>query len=305
MSNVKQAPGAVVMVRPHHFVTNPQTETDNAFQQAPSAPDLVARLAYEQVTKAALLLRVKGIDVLLFEDESTKTPDSVFPNNWFSTHTNGSVCIYAMYPENRRLERRSDIIETLKSQYIVNQVIDYSPYETQDLFLEGTGAMVLDHPNQIAYAVRSHRCSEPVFEQFCQQLNYSPVLFDASDCNGRAVYHTNVLMCVGTEYALISEQMIRDEAQRQNVINTIKDSGKTFVSLTEEQINQFAGNALEVESEQGRFLVLSQTAHNALTSTQIKQLSQYVTLLPIDVSALEHAGGSIRCMLAGIHLPKR
>lgn len=305
MSYTAQAPSTVVMVRPHHFVSNPQTAGDNAFQQSPDSPSDIAQLAFQQVTSAAEIIKSKGIDVLLFEDEGTLTPDSVFPNNWFSTHANGTLCIYAMYPENRRLERRNDIIEQIKSEYMVSQVIDYSPYEKQALFLEGTGAMVLDHVDQIAYAVRSHRCSEVVFEQFCHQVNYTPILFDAADEHGTPVYHTNVLMCVGSDYVLIGDEMIRDTEQRGRVLNSLTASGKTIISLTEAQINQFAGNALELQGTDRRYLAISQTAFGALTETQKELISDSVTLLPLDVSALEYAGGSIRCMLAGIHLPKR
>lgn len=305
MSNIGHAPNAVVMIRPHQFVTNPQTSGDNAFQQVPSDPYAIKALAYQQVTAVAELLMSKGVEVILFEDETDLTPDSVFPNNWFTTHNDGALCVYPMYPENRRLERRQDVLDKLINDYQVNYFIDYSHFESQHQFLEGTGAMVLDHDNRIAYAVRSHRCSEQVFNLFCRQHNFQGVLFDASDNLGNPIYHTNVLMCVASDFVMISDEMIRDTKQRAMVVNAIQASGKQLISLTEAQINQFAGNALELQGKDKKYLALSTTAQGCLTDDQRNTISSHVTLLPCDVTALEYAGGSIRCMLAGIHLHKK
>ena len=302
---MSQAPKAVVMIRPHHFLPNPQTSADNTFQSEADNNASLTTLAYEQVSNMAKKLEDNGITVHLFEDVNKATPDSVFPNNWFSTHDDGKLAIYAMYPENRRLERRSDIIDKIVDEYQVNQIIDYSPYEHSNKFLEGTGALVLDHEARIAYAVKSNRCSEQLFYEFCQQFSYQPVLFDAVNKEGTAVYHTNVVMTVGSSYVLLAAEMIKDDNQRLNVVKTIENTGKTVIQLSEEQIEQYCGNALELSNGDTNYLALSQTAFNALTDEQKLILENKVTLLPFDVHAIEHAGGSVRCMLAGIHLPKR
>ena len=211
MSLFPQAPNAVVMIRPHHFSPNEQTAGDNSFQSSSKFDHAeVSRLAYEQVTKAAETLRSHGINVHIFEDESTETPDSVFPNNWFSTHLGGQVAIYPMYAPNRRKERRSDVIEFLKAHYRVQDVIDYSGLEYDNLFLEGTGAMVLDHIERVAYAARSNRTDSHVLERFCSHFNFEPMVFDAQDKRGKAVYHTNVLMCIGSDFVIAGFEMMTD-----------------------------------------------------------------------------------------------
>ncbi|QHJ10924.1 hypothetical protein FX988_01146 [Paraglaciecola mesophila] len=309
-----QAPSAVIMIRPHYFYANPQTEGDNAFQRLASDEAKIAQLtsdvslrkqAYAQVTHAAEILNSHGIRVHIFEDETQETPDSVFPNNWFSTHSGGHIAIYPMYAENRRKERRSDIIDMLKQEYRVQDVIDYSGLEHDKLYLEGTGAMVLDHIERVAYAVQSNRTNPLALERFCSHFNYEPMLFDATDENGVAVYHTNVLMCIGTDFVMLGSDMIGDESRREEVIARFKESGRDVIVLTSEQIADFCGNALELQSTHHRLLVLSQRAYDALTSAQRDRLEKSVTLVPLDVSAIETAGGSIRCMLAGIHLAAR
>jgi hypothetical protein len=302
-----QAPSAVVMIRPHHFSPNPETLPDNSYQSHELAEDALqlSQQAYDQVTQAQQLLQTAGITVHVFEDTITETPDSVFPNNWFSTHLGGHVAIYPMYAKNRRKERRTDIIDMLKQQYRVQDVIDYSGLEYDNIYLEGTGAMVLDHVERVAYAVRSKRTDSLVLERFCTQFNYEPMVFDAQDEAGVPVYHTNVLMCIGSDYVMAGFDMIKDTQRRQQIIQRFEDSGRVIINLTEDQIRHFCGNALELQSKQGRFLALSQRAFDALTHEQIALLTQSVTLLPLDVSAIEMAGGSVRCMLAGIHLSKR
>lgn len=306
MSVNPQAPTAVVMIRPHQFFPNEQTAQDNHFQsQANSDDATIADGAFKQVSEMVQSLSDEGVTVHLFEDEGFETPDSVFPNNWFSTHDSGAVAIYPMYAENRRKERRSDIIAFLKNHYRVSEIIDYSPLELEQTFLEGTGAMVLDHQSRIAYAVRSKRLDESALLRFCHHFDYQPVVFDACDKDGIAVYHTNVLMCVGTEFVMICLDMIKDKQQKAAVTRQIEKSGKTIVELSESQINRFCGNALELQGTDNRLLALSKTAFDALTQAQITSLQQSVKLLPFDVSHIELAGGSVRCMLAGIHLTPR
>lgn len=299
-----QAPNAVVLIRPHHFRPNPQTAADNTFQRETDHD--VSRAAFEASTRVAEVLRGEGVRVHLFEDAGESHPDSVFPNNWFSTHAGGRVAIYPMYAPNRRGERRADIVEMLKQEYRVQEVIDYSGLELDGLFLEGTGAMVLDHVSRIAYAVRSHRCDPVLVERFCTVFGYEPVVFDAADPDGVPVYHTNVMMCIGTDIALIGLDAIVGDARRAEIARRIRDTGRVLVDLSAEQVASFAGNAIELRDADGeRILVLSETAHRSLSEEQLATLSASCRVLPIDVSPIELAGGSVRCMIAGIHLDPR
>ena len=295
------------MIRPHHFYPNPQTQADNSFQttQLTTTLEAIAKAAYQEISQAQLILASYGIKVHLFEDEGTETPDSVFPNNWFSTHSGGHIAIYPMYAQNRRLERRSDIIEQLKINYRVQDIVDYSGLEHDDIYLEGTGAMVLDHLDRVAYAVRSNRANSLALERFCTHFNYEPMLFDANNQAGESVYHTNVLMCIASEFLLLAPEMISNSARRAEIMQRFKSSGRKVITLTESQINKFCGNAIELQGNNGRILVLSTTAYNALTTVQRKLIEQSAQLVPIDVSTIELAGGSIRCMIAGIHLAVR
>ncbi|WP_067243805.1 citrulline utilization hydrolase CtlX [Microbacterium resistens] len=299
-----QAPRAVVMVRPHRFRPNPQTAADNSFQQ--TADHDVARAAYDATTRVADALTEAGVAVHLFEDTGDAHPDSVFPNNWFSTHAGGRVALYPMYAQNRRGERRADVVDFLKQAYRVQEVIDYSGLEQDDLFLEGTGAMVLDHVSRIAYAVRSHRCDPLLVERFCTVFGYEPVVFDAVDAEGTAIYHTNVMMCIGTDVALVGAETIVPAARREEIVRRIEESGRTVVRLTREQVASFAANAIELRGrDDERVLAISATGHAALTVSQRRAIAESCRLLPIDVGPIELAGGSVRCMVAGIHLDPR
>lgn len=301
MRNSVQAPAAVVMVRPHHFCSNPQTMRDNAYQTRDSHHD-AKQQAYAEVTAAASQLERHGVLVHLFEDEQQITPDSVFPNNWFSTHADGRVVIYPMFVENRRLEVRPDIIEQLKAQYQVTEVVDYSGLVQQQLFLEGTGSLVIDHINRLAFAAVSKRTSPALVSTVCQQLNLKPVIFNAFDQQGVAVYHTNVMMCVASQFVLICLQMV-PEPERTELLAYFRQSGREVIDLSYQQIQSFCANAIELTGSHGPLLVLSETACNAFTAKQIQRMEQSVTLVPIQVPTIESAGGSARCMIAGIHLP--
>jgi hypothetical protein len=306
-----QAPAAVVMIRPHGFFPNPETAADNAFQRAGAAPgdaraDALAAAARDEVSAAADALSAAGIRVHLFDDRGdAHTPDSVFPNNWFSTHPGGHVALYPMHNANRRRERRADVIEMLKAEYRVQDVIDYSGLEHDEIFLEGTGAMVLDHIARIAYTARSRRADPIALERFCTHFNFEPVCFDTADASGRPIYHTNVMMSVATEFALVGLDLIRDEPRREAVRRRLAESGRTVIALEEAQIASFAGNALELSGRDGRILALSRRAHACLTTRQRKLIEHSARLLPLDVPTIEMAGGSVRCMLAGIHLARR
>ena len=303
-----QAPNAVVMVRPWKFFSNPETAVDNAFQKTEAA-DLsnVSQRARAEFDIVVNGLTEHGINVHAFDDFGEKeTPDSVFPNNWFSTHSGGHVALYPMYSPSRRRERRSDIIELLKSEYRVQDVTDFSGLEWDNLFLEGTGAMVLDNINRIAYTAKSNRSSEIILERFCAIFQYEPMAFDTADANGTAIYHTNVMMCVASKYALICSDMIKDPSRRLAVIQRLEECGIEVVKLGFDQIDNFAGNAIELTGRDGQsYLVMSQRARDALTPEQVARIELYSKILAFDVPTIELAGGSIRCMIAGLHLSPR
>ena len=299
-----QAPSNIIMIRPHNFHPNPMSAQDNGFQQdiEPKHYKKIAQTAYEEVSIAAEILESIDITVHLFEDKGIETPDSVFPNNWFSTHSDGTIITYPMFIPNRRKERRNDVINLLKAEYEVYKSIDYSVLEQDNIYLEGTGAMVLDHVNKIAYAARSNRANESAFHKYCSDLSYQPIFFNAQDQSGKAVYHTNVMMCIASDFALIALDMIPNEEERLNVLHSLKQSGKEIIILSEEQIFQFAGNAIELTGSNGRNLILSQTSYHALHKDQIERIAEHAHLLPINVKTIEMAGGSIRCMIAAVHL---
>ncbi|MDM0107818.1 arginine deiminase-related protein [Variovorax sp. J22R24] len=303
-----QAPSAVVMIRPHGFTPNPETAADNAFQSRAEqeSAQAVARSAYREVTAAAERLEAEGVRVHLFEDRGERdTPDSVFPNNWFSTHPGGHVALYPMYCENRRRERRPDVIEMLKAEYRVQEVIDYSGLEHDGLFLEGTGAMVFDHMARVAYVARSHRADPVALEHFSTHFNFEPMAFDSADPSGQPIYHTNVLMCVATEFAMAGLDLISDTRRAKEVRARLEESGRDVIALSAQQIANFAGNAIELSGRDGRVLALSQRACDSLTAQQKAVIERSARLVPLAVPTIEMAGGSVRCMIAGIHLSRR
>ncbi len=303
-----QAPTAVVMVRPHRFSVNAETGLDNAFQASPleHSVDLIASAAREEFDGCVDALVATGVRVHVFDDFGQfDTPDSVFPNNWFSTHAGGRIAIYPMYAPSRRRERRSDVIELLKSTYRVQEVIDYSGLEYDNLFLEGTGAMVFDHLERVAYVASSHRADPVILERFCTAFGYEPMAFPTADAHGRPIYHTNVLMAIATEYALVCLAAISDDARRAEVAERLADSGRTVLDLDFGQVGDFAGNAIELTGRDGRVLALSARAAAALTPEQRAVIEASAQLLPLSIPTIELAGGSVRCMLAGVHLTPR
>lgn len=303
-----QAPAAVVMIRPHHFHPNPETAADNAFQCADTdlSVEAIAANARGEVTAAVSALEAAGVTVHVFDDfGEQQTPDSVFPNNWFSTHSGGHVAIYPMYSPNRRRERRVDVIEMLKTAYRVQDVIDYSGLECDGLFLEGTGAMVLDHLDRVAYTARSNRANAVALERFCTHFNFEPMAFSSADSAGRPIYHTNVLMCIATEFALVGLDMITEPLRRDEIRARLSATGREVIELDEHQINRFAGNAIELATDSGRVLAMSACAEASLKPEQIEIIERSARILPLSVPTIEMAGGSVRCMLAGIHLTRR
>jgi hypothetical protein len=292
------------MIRPHNFRSNPDTQGDNAFQTTDGAPEIVRKTALEEFDKAVENLREAGVRVHVFEDIGTETPDSVFPNNWFSTHSGGHIAVYPMYAPNRRLERRWDVIEELKRCYRVQDVIDFSGLEEDGLALEGTGAMVLDHVGRIAYTVQSNRADPVLLERFCTHFNYEPMAFEARDSAGREVYHSNVLMGIGSDFAMICLSMITDPQRRAEIAKRLEETGHEVIDLSEEQIRNFAGNTFALTGSKP-LLALSARALSALQPAQIATIERSTTLLPLAIPTIETAGGSVRCMLAGIHLSPR
>lgn len=313
--HASQAPTAVVMVRPHAFHPNPETALDNRFQASAAGHNAaqIAAAARDEVSVAAATLAAAGITVHLFDDQGQRdTPDSVFPNNWFSTHSGGHIALYPMYSPNRRRERRSDVIELLKTRYRVQDVIDYSGLEADGLFLEGTGAMVLDHIDRVAYTARSNRASEVMLERFCTHFNYEPMVFSTAGTDGHPTYHTNVMMCIATRFAMVCFDLFTDRARGQEVRQRLEESGRTVIALRNDQIASFAGNAIELtrqgphhDGRRGRLLALSTTAAASLSDEQRATITSFAELLPLSVPTIEMAGGSVRCMLAGVHLAKR
>ena len=308
-----QAPSAVILIRAQRFTPNPHTAADNAFQgDVPDdqSEDAVSTAALAEMDALAAALREVGVRVHVFDDEDHTRPDSVFPNNWISTHAGGYVAVYPMYASNRRHERRADVLELLKSEYRVQTIVDYSGFEPDGIFLEGTGAMVLDHVSRVAYTAVSHRADTNVLERFCSDFNYEPMAFEAVDAQGVPVYHTNVIACVGTEIALIALEMIPDATRREQVRERLSVNGRQVVELSEHQIREFAGNAVELcgRTPEGRrryVFAMSARARRSLTSQQVAAIEEHAEIVAVDIPTIELAGGSVRCMIAGVHLDRR
>jgi hypothetical protein len=303
-----QSPNAVAMVCPWNFYSNPETSRDNAFQNISNNnnKDLSGHAKQEFDTMVETLENY-GVRVHVFHDYGdNETPDSVFPNNWLSTHSGGNVAIHSMYSPSRRRERRNDVIELLKREYRVQSVVDFSGLEWDNLFLEGTGAMVFDHIERVAYTAKSNRANDINLERFCTMFGYEPMAFETTDKAGLPIYHTNVMMTIGTAYALICPDMIVDVERREEIITRLIESGREVVELSYDQIDNFAGNALELTDKIGdSLLAISQRAYDVLEDEQIETIEKYAKIIPISIPTIELAGGSVRCMLAGIHLKRR
>lgn len=251
-------------------------------------------------------LRASGVDVMVYNDTpDPHTPDSIFPNNWVSFHFSGTVVLYPMQAENRRLERRQDIIDDLAQQFHVSKVVDLTSFEQQGKYLEGTGSMVLDRMSRVAFACLSPRTHPEVLAEFSRQTGYKTVAFHAIDETGKAVYHTNVLMCIGDSFAVVCLQAIQDLDERLMVRQELERLGKRIIEITIDQMNAFAGNMLLVKTTRGqKLLIMSKQAYKSLTEKQIDVLDDYATLQIVDLSTIEaNGGGSARCMMAEIHLP--
>jgi hypothetical protein len=307
----KQAADAVLLVRPRAFHSNPETAASNAFQRDPGRVDpateqAAASLEFDGLVEA---LEAAGVETVVVPDTATPmAPDAVYPNNWVSFHADGTSVLYPMMAENRRRERRSDILEHLSRErgFHIERVVDLSMHEQDGRFLEGTGSLVLDRTNRVAYACLSPRTDVELLAEAAQVLGYEPVVFAATDRRGVPVYHTNVLMCVGSDFAVLCADAIRDAAQRRAVVRRLEDTGHEVITITLDQMNDFAGNMLELAASNGaRLLALSAHALASLTVEQRAALEARCRLVAAPIPAIEAGGGSVRCMLAEIHLPRR
>jgi hypothetical protein len=300
-----QSTNSVLMVRPSQFYPNPETAADNAFQaRVDCAADTLSTVARKEFDAAVQILRAAGVNVHVFEDTpKPEKPDAVFPNNWVSTHHDGRIALFPLYSALRRRERRHDIIGELRRHYRVTEVIDYSEFEEQGCWLEGTGSLVLDHLNKIAYVSLSNRSNPKVIRRFANDFSYKSVTFTSSGSDGQPIYHTNVMMCIGTAFALVGLETIRNKAERQQVRAHLERSAKDIVELSPDQIANFAGNTIELHDTHGeKLIVLSDRAIRALTDEQRARLSRYGRLVPLELPTIELGGGSARCIIATIHL---
>lgn len=299
------------MIEPIAFGYNAETAENNYFQVEQKGSDIQSK-ALAEFNSFVGKLRNKGVNVITIKDTlDPHTPDSIFPNNWVSFHKDGKVVLYPMFASNRRVERRENILETIKSQgFEVAEIDDWSFSETQGHFLEGTGSMIFDHDNKIAYGSVSLRLDERLFREFCEKYGYTPIVFHSYQTVGTErlpIYHTNVMMCVADQFVVICLDCIDDELEREKVIETIKNSGKEIIEISEEQMQQFAGNMLQVQNNDGqKFLVMSQTAYQSLDPEQIAAIEKYCEIIYSDLNTIEvNGGGSARCMLAEVFLPKK
>jgi hypothetical protein len=292
---------------------NEQTAVNNYYQKVLDdlLPATVNAKAQQEFDVFVEKLRAVGVDVTVVDDkENSDTPDSIFPNNWISFHGNGDVALYPMFAENRRLERREDILDTLEEKgFVIHNIMDYTSAEEDGFFLEGTGSLVLDRENGKAYCALSPRADEELFIEFCEDFEFTPVIFEAFQTvnkERKLIYHTNVMMCLGETFAVICADCIDDKKERKMVLDSLKGDDKQVILITEDQVNNFAGNMLEVKgSDDRRYLVMSDSAYQSLTKKQIAQLEEHVTILSSSLDTIEACGGgSARCMMAEIFLPK-
>lgn len=300
----------VLMVKPNHFGFNVETAKSNIFQNRFNANQQeIANQALAEVDNFTNLLKKYAMEVIVFEiKDGLITPDAVFPNNWFTTHSGGRVILYPMLANNRRLERRMDILEILKTKYRfkIKEIIDLSVFEDQGVFCEGTGSLVFDHNTKTAFACLSSRTHKKVVVHVCDILNYNPVIFDASLGSGEEIYHTNVLLTITQDFGVICDEAIRNNKEREMVCEQLSSSGKELVRITVDQLKKFAGNMLQLLNKNGELVtVMSQTAFESLTENQLEVILSKSRILPIPIPVIENiGGGSVRCMMAEIFLEK-
>ncbi|MGL2966900.1 citrulline utilization hydrolase CtlX [Flavobacterium sp. XGLA_31] len=310
---MKQTTNSILMIRPVAFRMNEQTAVNNYYQKVLDglSPETVNAKAQAEFDAFVNKLRKVGVNVVVVEDTlEPNTPDSIFPNNWISFHENGDVVLYPMFAENRRAERREDILDILEDDgFEINEIMDYTLAEEDNVFLEGTGSLLLDRENGKAYCALSPRADEELMIEFCEDFEFTPVIFEAyQTVNGerKLIYHTNVMMTLGDTFAVICADCIDDKKERKMVLDSLRGDDKEIILITEEQVNNFAGNMLEVKGKNDeRFLVMSESAYKSLTKKQIAQLEAHVEIIHSSLDTIEACGGgSARCMMAEIFLPK-
>ncbi|MCB0388666.1 MAG: amidinotransferase [Winogradskyella sp.] len=309
---MNQTTNTILMIRPVQFRMNEQTAVNNYFQEDLDLKNAVINAkAQEEFDAFVEKLQAVGVHVIVVSDnKELDTPDSVFPNNWVSFHENGDVALYPMFAENRRKERREDILEHIEAQgFTIENIVDYTSAEKEGIFLEGTGSLLLDRVNKKAYCALSARADEDLFIEFCEDFEYTPVIFTAYQTvegERKPIYHTNVMMCLAETFAVICLESIDDKKERKNVLKHLKEDGKEVIVITEDQVANFAGNMLQVRGlDNKRFLVMSQAAHDSLTTAQIKTIEKHCDILSSSLETIETCGGgSARCMMAEIFLPK-
>jgi len=310
---MNQTTNSILMIRPVAFRMNEQTAVNNYYQKVIDGllPATVNAKAQQEFDAFVAKLKAVGVDVIVVEDTlNPDTPDSIFPNNWISFHENGDIALFPMFAENRRLERREEILDILEEKgFVIDNIMDYTSAEEDNFFLEGTGSILLDRENGKAYCALSPRADEELFIEFCEDFDLNPIIFEAfQTVNGerKLIYHTNVMMCIGETYAVICADSIDDKKERKMVIDSLKGDDKEVIYIKEDQVNNFAGNMLEVKgANDRRYLVMSATAYKSLTKKQIAQLEEHVTILSSNLDTIEACGGgSARCMMAEIFLPK-
>ena len=310
---MNQTTNSVLMMRPVAFRMNEQTAVNNYYQKVLDglSKETVNAKAQEEFDALVRKLKMVGVTVIVVDDTlQPDTPDSIFPNNWISFHKNGDVVLYPMFAENRRKERREEILDIIEDNgFVINEIMDYTSAEEDGFYLEGTGSLLLDRENGKAYCALSPRADEELFIEFCEDFEYSPILFEAfQSVNGerKLIYHTNVMMCIGDTFAVICADCIDDKKERKMVLDSLRGDEKEVILITEAQVNCFAGNMLEVKgNDDRRYLVMSQSAHQSLTKKQIAQLEEHVTIISSNLDTIEACGGgSARCMMAEIFLPR-
>lgn len=309
---MSQTTNTILMIRPAHFRMNEQTAINNYFQENLEDTDTdVTGSAQQEFDNFVEKLRAVGVNVVVVQDDAeTDTPDAVFPNNWVSFHANGNVALYPMFAENRRLERREDVFLRLEDEgFNINDIVDYTSAEEEGVFLEGTGSLLLDRVNKKAYCALSPRAEEGLFVEFCEDFEYLPIMFTANQTVNRErkpIYHTNVMMCLAETFAVICLDTIDNKKERKLVVENLKADGKEIIAISEEQMHQFAGNMLQVQGAKGkRFLVMSASAHKSLTDDQIQRIENHCEILSSPLTVIETCGGgSARCMMAEVFLPK-
>lgn len=311
---MKQITDTILMIRPVAFRMNEQTAVNNYYQKVMDnlLPETVNAKAQQEFDAFVEKLRTAGVNVVVVDDTmNPDTPDSIFPNNWVSFHENGDVALYPMFAENRRLERREDILDMLEDKgFVIENIVDYTSAEEDEIFLEGTGSIVLDRANHKAYCALSPRAEEELFIEFCEDFEYTPIIFEAfQTVNGerKHIYHTNVMMCVGETFAVICADCIDDKKERKMVLDSLKEDGKEIILITEDQLNHFAGNMLQVRGNNNKsYLVMSASAHQVLTKDQIAKIEKHTEILSSSLDTIEACGGgSARCMMAEVFLLKQ